>query len=241
MSGAGDGANDRRGDDDGTDDYDDRADSDDDVEWPVTLEGVTETVVTTLGPNGRWNAAALGLFAETEPAGRDKCEAEAKDQHASEAGEDDISVTARTWGNTRTRRNFHRRGTGYVQFTRDPVDFVDAALSIFELEEPTLESADAWVRVTVERIESGTEDGTRWEAWRLDPLESAVETETVPTINRGFGAVVEATVAASRLEVDGYDESVLRDRLEYYESVVDRAGSDREREALARVRECVDW
>lgn len=240
MSGAGDGSDDHRG-DDGADDYANGADDRDDVEWPVTLEGVTETVVTTLGPNGRWNAAALGLFAEPEPAGRDKRGAETKNQHAAEISEDDGRVTARTWGNTRTRRNFHRQGTGYVQFTRDPVDFVDAALSIYELEEPTLESADAWVRVSVERIESGTEDGTRWEAWRLDPLESAVETETVPTINRGFGAVVEATVAASRLEVDGYDESVLRDRLEYYESVVDRAGSARETEALSRVREYADW
>ncbi|GAB7017467.1 hypothetical protein JCM18750_03280 [Halostagnicola bangensis] len=72
-------------------------------------------------------------------------------------------------------------------------------------------------------------------------LESTVETETVPTINRGFGAVIEATVAASRLDVDGYDESVLHDRLDHYASVVERAGSDREREALSRVRELAEW
>jgi hypothetical protein len=68
-------------------------------DWLVELRGVTESIVATLGPNGRWNLAALGLFAG-EP------------------------VTSRTWGNTRTRRNFHREGEGYVQFTRDPVDFV---------------------------------------------------------------------------------------------------------------------
>lgn len=211
---------------------DDGADNpDSNAEWPVTLEGATETVVTTLGPNGRWNAAALGLFAEPADQG----------QGATGTNEDDPRVSARTWGNTRTRRNFHRQGTGYVQFTRDPVDFVDAALSIYELEDPVLESADAWVRVSIEQIDSGSENGTQWEDWQLRPLESAVETETVPTINRGFGAIVEATVAASRLEVDGYDESVLRDRLEYYASVVDRAGSDREREALSRVRDHAEW
>ncbi len=75
------------------------------ADWPVALSGVTESVVTTLGPNGRWNAAALGLFAG-DP------------------------VTARTWGNTRTKRNFHRRGEGYVQFVDDPVVFTDAALSL---------------------------------------------------------------------------------------------------------------
>ncbi|GAB7017466.1 hypothetical protein JCM18750_03270 [Halostagnicola bangensis] len=134
------------------------------ADWPVTLEGVTETVVTTLGPNGRWNAAALGLFAEAdESAGEDDRSDDI------ECPENAITVSARTWGNTRTRRNFHRQGTGYVQFTRDPVDFVDAALSISELEEPVLESTDAWVRVSVEQTDTGSEDGTRWEEWQVRP------------------------------------------------------------------------
>ncbi|WP_226041668.1 DUF447 domain-containing protein [Natrinema sp. DC36] len=186
------------------------------AEWPVALSGVTESVVTTLGPNGLWNAAALGL----------------------RAGD---PVTARTWGNTRTRRNFHRRGEARVQFVDDPVDFADAALSIVELEEPILESASACVRVSVERIESGTDGGTDWEAWTLTPLESRTVSERVPTIDRGFGAVVEATVAASRLSVPDYDEAELRDRLAYCASVVDRAGGPREREALERVREHSSW
>ncbi|MGM0389535.1 MAG: DUF447 domain-containing protein, partial [Natrinema limicola] len=59
--------------------------------------------------------------------------------------------------------------------------------------------------------------------------------------DRGFGAVVEATVAASRLEVAAYDDAELRDRLAYFESVVDRAGGPREREALERVREHSSW
>ncbi|MDF9747135.1 DUF447 domain-containing protein [Natrinema salsiterrestre] len=186
------------------------------AEWPVALAGVTESVVTTLGPNGLWNAAALGLRAGDR-------------------------VTARTWGNTRTRRNFHRRGEGYVQFVDDPVAFADAALSIVEREEPILESATAWARVTVEPVDTGTDGETDWEEWTLQPVEAAIERETVPTIDRGFGAVVEATVAASRLEVDEYDERELRDRLAYCASVVDRAGGPREREALERVREHSAW
>ncbi len=184
--------------------------------WPVALSGVTESVVTTLGPNELWNAAPLGL-------------------HAGEP------VTARTWGNTRTRRNFHRQGEGYVQFIDDPVVFADAALSIIEFEEPVLESACAWARVAVERVDAGSEGDTDWEEWALRPLESGVERETVPTIDRGFGAVVEATVAASRLGVAEYDDAELRDRLAYFESVVDRAGGPREREALERVRDHSSW
>ncbi|WP_425606689.1 DUF447 domain-containing protein [Natrinema marinum] len=186
------------------------------AEWPVSMSGVTESVVTTLGPNGLWNAAALGL-------------------HAGDP------VTARTWGNTRTRRNFHRQGEGYVQFVDDPVVFADAALSIVEDEDPVLESATAWARVAVERVDAGTEGETDWEEWVLRPVESAVVRETVPTIDRGFGAVVEATVAASRLEVADYDEAELRNRLAHCAAVVERAGGPREREALERVREHSTW
>ncbi len=187
-----------------------------DASWPVDLSGVTETIVTTLGPNGRWNAAALGVFAG-DP------------------------VTARTWGNTRTRRNFHRQGEGYVQFVDDPVTFADAALSISEHDEPVLPASCAWCRVAVEEIESGTDGGTDWEQWTLRPLENESTSETVPTIDRGFAAVVEATVLASRLGIDAYDEATLRERLAYCASVVDRAGGPREQQALERVRVNSEW
>lgn len=178
--------------------------------WPVELRGVTETVVTTLGPNGLWNAAALGLHAG-DPA------------------------TARTWGNTRTRRNFRREGGGVVQFLDDPVVFADAALGIREVEEPVLDAALAWVEVEAEPVDSGEAGGTEWEEWALYPVESAVEARPVPTVNRGFNAVVEATVAASRLGVPAFDDEVLWERLDYFESVVERCGGAREREAMARI------
>lgn len=182
------------------------------TEWPVQFRGVTESVVATRGPDGRWNLAALGLF----PGDR---------------------VTARTWGRTRTRRNFERRGASVVQFTRDPVHFVDAALTVWEADEPVVESADAWVEVSVERVDSGESDGTTWVEWALTPQESAVENRTVPTTNRGYYAVVEASVAASRLGVPGYDDEALRERIDYFAEVVEGCGDDRAREAFERVRE----
>ncbi|GGN90469.1 MULTISPECIES: DUF447 domain-containing protein [Haloarcula] len=188
------------------------------TDWPAELAGVTESVVTTLGPNDRWNVAALGL---TAPDG-------------------DGPVTATTWGRTRTWRNFRERGEGYVQFTRDPVDFAEAALSVREEADPVLERADAWVRVGVERLADGEEGGTQWVEWALRPVESGVERRVVPTTNRGHAAVVEATVAASRLDVPTYDRETLLDRLAYFESVVETAGSEREREAFERVRDLVD-
>lgn len=184
-------------------------------EWPLDLRGITESVVTTRGPNGRYNLAALGL-------------------HAGD------SVTARTWGATRTRRNFERESEGYVQFTRDPVDFVEAALTIRELDDPLLDSADAWARVAVEQLDSGTQHGTDWVDWHLSPVETTVARRVVPAINRGHAAVIEATVAASRLDVEAYDDERLAARLSYFADVIDRCGGPREQTALARLRAAVD-
>ena len=184
--------------------------------WPVDLRGVTESIVTTLGPNDRWNVAALGL-------------------HAGDP------VTATTWGRTRTWRNFRERGRGYVQFTPDPVDFAEAAMTIREEDEPILDSADAWVEVTVERRDAGEEGDTQWVEWALEPVHSAVERERPSTTNRGYYAVIEATVAASRLGVEAYDQAVLWERLDYFETVVEKCGGERERVAFDVVREQAEW
>lgn len=195
---------------------DERADAADADRWPVELRGVTESVVTTRGPNDRWNVAALGL-------------------HAGDP------VTATTWGRTRTWRNFRERGRGFVQFTPDPVDFAEAALTIREEADPILDSADAWAEVAVEREDAGEDGGTQWVEWELTPLDAAVERRGVRTTNRGYYAVIEATVAVSRLGVEAYDQARLRERLNYFESVVERCGGAREREAFDVVRECVEW
>jgi len=190
------------------------------AEWPLDLQGVTETVVTTLGPNDRWNVAALGVHAPEDP---------------------DSLATATTWGNTRTRRNFVERGEGVIQFLRDPELFVRAALEIHEVDEPVLDAAGAWVEVRVDRVDSGDDDGTNWERWTLDPVEWAVRERTIPTIDRGLNAVVEATVAASRLDVASYDTERLLDRLAYLASVVESAGSPPDRRAFERLSEVTEW
>ncbi|PSP59856.1 DUF447 domain-containing protein [Halobacteriales archaeon QH_7_66_37] len=196
-----------------------------DDSWPVDLRGITESVVTTLGPNGRWNVAALGLHAPTTD--------EAGQARGSE------SVTARTWGRTRTWRNFREEGEGYVQFTRDPELFVAAALTVQEADEPVLDEADAWVRVEVDRRGSGTSGDTEWVEWSLSPVESTVLRRVVPTFNRGYAAVIEATVHASRLDVDEYDSDELRERIDYCRSVVERCGGEAERRAFESLERVV--
>jgi hypothetical protein len=190
--------------------------------WPAPIRGVTESVVATLGPNDLWNQAALGLHAPKREDGHGR-------------------VTATTWGRTRTRRNFEREGGGVVQFTTDPVEFVEAALSVTETETAVRDGAAAWVEVSVERLDEGEEGGTEWVTWALSPVESEISQRSVPTINRGFAAVVDATVAASRLDVPAYDTDALLDRLAHFAETVERCGGPRERAAFALVDDHTDW
>lgn len=195
--------------------------------WPTSWDGVAESVTTTRGPNDQWNVAALGLHAPEGGVARGESP--------------DEPVSARTWGRTRTWRNFTERGGGYVQFTRDPVDFVEAACSVREESDPVLDSAAAWAEVSVEAVASGTEGDTEWTEWTLTVDEARVEAESVPVVSRGHAAIVEATVAASRLDVPEYDEAALRERIRFFESVVESAGGERDRAAWARFDELVDW
>jgi hypothetical protein len=206
-------------------------------DWPVRLRGVTESVVTTLGPNNRYNVAALGIHAPTDD---QQDGAESLRDGSQSRGTDGGHARARTWGRTRTWRNFTERGEGYVQFLRDPVLFVDATLGIREVDDPVLTDAAAWVRVSVEQTGAGSEGGTQWVDWRLVPVESDVRRRVVPAFDRGYAAVVEATVAASRLDVDAYDTETLRDRIDYFERVGRRCGGPDVEAAFDRFGELVD-
>lgn len=205
--------------------------------WPVALAGVTETVVATRGPNGRWNHAALGI----EPAGGEERSGEGRGGEERGDEQRGDAATARTWGRTRTRRNLQERGEAYVQFGRDPIDFVAAALEVHETDDPILARTAAWARVEATTIDRAEENGTEVVTWRLEPAEAAVRDRAVPTLERGHSAVVEATVAASRLDVEAYDEGVLRERIAWLGDVVERCGSERDVAAFEWIDEIVGW
>lgn len=184
-------------------------------DWPIDFDGIAETVTLTPDPDGRWNVAALGVRAG-DPA------------------------TARTWGDTVTKRNFDREGRGVVTFVDDPVLFVEAALSERKAAAPSRSGAAARVAVDTEPIERGTEGGTNWVDWSLVPRSGTVVRRTVPVTNRGRNAIVEMTVAASRLGVPAYDDETLRTRLAYFEDVVETCGGERELQALDRLQGLLD-
>lgn len=190
------------------------------ADWPVSITGVTESIVATLGPNELWNMAALGLNAPAD---------------------EKAPVTARTWGRTRTWRNFTERGSGVIQFTTDPREFVDAAVRIREEDSPVLPGADAWVEIDAIQTDSGEQGNTKWVDWELTPVNATVRRRQIPTINRGFGAVIDATVAVSRLDVETYPTDVLLSRLVYFAETVEKCGGHNERAAFAKLDAVTDW
>ncbi|WP_248515733.1 DUF447 family spectrin-like domain-containing protein [Salinarchaeum laminariae] len=223
--------------------------------WPTRLTGVTETIVATKGPNGLWNQAALGITPD------------AANTDSVEPGSD-TPMTARTYGKTRTRRNFDAisgsdvntsgketsptkideklqpgptDAEAFVQFTRDPLDFVEAALGVFETDAPILASADAWTRIIVDEGGRTDDQGTEIVEWSLSPVESGVRDRVVPTVNRGCAAVIEATVPASRLDVEAFDDADGLERLAKLGDVVATAGDERSTAAFARIDEHVGW
>ncbi len=181
----------------------------------VQIDGIVETVVTTRQPDRSWNIAALGVWSASETE----------------------TLRARTWGDTRTRRNFERTGEGVIHLTVDPVTFARAALEVWERESPTIETAAASCHVDA-KVVGANADATEWE---LTPAAWAIHECVVPTPNRGFGAVVEMTVAASRLGVPEYDDERLRERLSYFHGVAHRCGGPAVRSACDRIVAATDW
>lgn len=184
--------------------------------WPIETDALVESVTTTTQPDGSWAVAALGI----RPA--------------------EDGRTARTWGRTRTSRNLSRTGRAHVQFVTDPVVFARAALEPWSRDEPLLPEAAACVEVEATRIETGRDGGTAWTDWSLRPVRSEVRERAVPAPSRGVAAVIEMTIAASRLDVRAYDSDRLHERLSYHAEVARRCGGTAEREAAELIEGYVD-
>jgi hypothetical protein len=216
-------------------------------DWPLPVDGVTEAVVATPTPADDWAIAALGLHpgdpvtARTWGATRTRRNLDRLVERAASAdgGDRDRMPAPDTFAPGPRTADGADPGA-VVQFLTDPVAFVRASLGRWTAAEPVVDAATAWVAVGVERVAMGTEDGTEWVDWALHPGPSVVLERGVPVLRRGTAAVVEATVAASRLGVPGEPDEVLRARLDQHAAVVRRTGSGRDRVAMERLAELVD-
>jgi hypothetical protein len=164
-------------------------------------------IFTTISPEGVPNAAPIGLHMK------------------------DGKFFARMY-NSKTLDNISGKKTAAANIIDDPILFVQSALSDihpdnFDLigDFPVLKDALGWIIFDCE-----IRKGETISVVELLPVESKIKRRQIKPINRGFNAVIEATVEATRYVF--LKEKKYLDRIEYYDNIVQKCGGFREKEAM---------
>lgn len=173
-------------------------------------EGINEIIAVTLDDKGKVNTAPIGIIVD-----------------------DADGVEARaTLYKSHTRENIEKGSNLYANVVMDPLIF---AISAFEdlgeehfrsVKPPVLHEAVAWCEFSANlkgvRVYLELTDG---EFFR--------DKMTLRAVNRGFNAVIEGLVHATRyLAVrDGDWREELKEKILYYKKIVERCGGKREKEA----------
>ena len=185
-----------------------------DIEELGIHEGISEVIVTTLSKDGVPNAAPIGLHCK------------------------DGKLFFRLF-NSKTLDNILARPVAVANIVDDPVLFVRSALSDIEPDEfelieeiPVLKGALAWIR-----FDCKCRKGEKISVVELTPVSGAVISHKVKPINRGFNAVIEASVDATRYVI--FKEQKYLERIGYYDKLVRKCGGAQEKEAMRVLYELI--
>ena len=185
-----------------------------DIEELGIHEGISEVIVTTLSKDGVPNAAPIGLHCK------------------------DGRLFFRLF-NSKTLDNILARPVACANIVDDPVLFVHSALSDiepddFELIEgfPVLKGTLAWIRFECKCKKVG-----KIFVVELSPVSCDIIHRTVRPINRGFNAVIEASIDATRYVI--FKDEKYLERIGYYDKLVNKCGGAREKEAMRLLYELI--
>lgn len=175
-------------------------------------EGISEVIATTISQIGKPNAAPIGIISDGN-------------LHA------EIYTNTQTYANVKTAKKL------VANIVDDPLLFVLSAFTDLPLEEfcmgddvPVLKDAKAWII-----FECIMEDHPERATVNLRPLRGKIIQRSIQPISRGFNAVIEATVHATRY-LAMKDPKYLR-QIEHYEEIVRKCGGRREKEAMRKLKE----
>jgi len=179
-----------------------------------------ETVVTTTGPDGVVNCAAMGV----------------------RWGEEELVFWP--FDATRTLRNLRGHGEAVVHLTDDVLLFVEAALGhprpamhpATVIDGSVIGDANAWREVIVTEITATADDTPRSEV-RARVVASGTGARQPLGLCRARHAAVEASILASRLKWLGAEH--VRTELARLQELVDKTAGPRERAAMDYVRRYV--
>lgn len=180
-----------------------------------------ETVVTTIGPDGRVNCAAMGV----------------------RLGDPDLVFWP--FDATRTLRNLRGHGEAVVHLTGDVLLFAQAALGdprpgvrpADVVRGAIIEGAGAYREVAVTDIRPAPGPTPRSEV-RARVVAAGSSAGEAPGLCRARHAVVEASILASRIAL--LDRDAVRGELDRLQVLVEKTAGPREREAMDYVRRHVE-
>jgi hypothetical protein len=122
--------------------------------------------------------------------------------------------------------------TAAANIVDDPILFVQSALSDippdkfdFKGDFPVIKDAIGWII-----FDCRIRKGETISVVELSPVEAQIKHRQIQPINRGFNAVIEATVDATRYVV--LKDIKYLDHIEYYDTIVRKCGGSREKEAM---------
>lgn len=171
-------------------------------------------IFTTLSPEGVPNAAPMGLHRKGE------------------------KLFARIY-NSKTLDNILGKPELAANIVDDPVLFVQSSLSDLEAERfefvggfPVLKDALGWIL-----FECRCRKGEKISVVELSPIKGKIITRKIKPLNRGFNAVIEASIHATRYV--SLKEQKYLDRIEYYNTIVKKCGGVRDKEAMKLLYELI--
>lgn len=182
------------------------------------FRGTSEIIATTISRSGEPNAAPIGIIS-------------------------DGNLYARIYTNTQTYANLKTTKKMVANIVDDPLLFVLSALMKLPLDEfrmedgdPVLKDAKAWVvfECSIED-QCGIEDHQQCSTVNLRPLREKIIQRSIQPVNRGFNAVIEATIYATRY-LAMKDKKYLR-WIGHCEKIVRKCGGEREKEAMRKLKD----
>lgn len=164
-------------------------------------------IFTTISPDGVPNAAPIGLHMK------------------------DGRFFARIY-NSKTLDNILGKKAAAANIVDDPFLFVESALSDMHPDNfdliggfPVLKDALGWII-----FDCKIRKGETISVIELSPVDAQIKHQQIQPINRGFNAVIEATVEATRYVV--LKDTKYLDRIEYCNTIVQKCGGSSEKEAM---------
>lgn len=176
-------------------------------------EGITEVIATTVSKDGKRNAAPIGIIRTGD------------------------ELYARLFRGSTTLANVAGTGLLAANIVDDPVLFVRALLDDILPDEfietdghPVLANSCAAAVFRCECEEEGDPVTVR-----LSPLLVKINRRRVFRVNRGFNAVIEAAVHATRYVI--FHDERLKKCIDHYAAIARKCGGAREHEAMVLIYE----